>query len=50
MLSLNWDFMAADADTDTQIAQYTAHLQGLLTSSNTHLLLDERMWPGSRAD
>ncbi len=43
VLTLNWDFMPPGADTDTQIAQYTDHLQGLLASPSTHLLLDERM-------
>jgi hypothetical protein len=42
-LTLNWDFMPPEADTDTQIAQYSEHLKGLLASPNTHLLLDDRM-------
>lgn len=42
-LTLNWDFMPPEADTDSQIAQYSDHLKGLLASPSTHLLLDERM-------
>lgn len=43
VLSVSFDFMTLEADTDTQIREYTAYLKSLLTSPNTHLLLDERM-------
>jgi hypothetical protein len=42
-LTLSWDFMSLDADTDTQIEQYAERLRLLLASPNEHLLLDERM-------
>jgi hypothetical protein len=42
-LTLSWDFMSLDADTDTQIQQYAERLRLLLASPNEHLLLDQRM-------
>jgi len=43
VLTLSTDFMTFDADTDTQIKEYTARLKSLLALPGTHLLLDERM-------
>lgn len=43
VLTLSTDFMTLDADTDTQIEEYTARLKALLAQPSTHLLLDERM-------
>lgn len=48
-LTLNWDFMSPDADTDTQIQQYAERLRLLLASPNEHLLLDQRMAGLARA-
>lgn len=42
-LTVNWDFMSAGSDTDTQIVEYTERLTSLLASPNEHLLLDQRM-------
>lgn len=42
-LTLTWDFMSLDADTDTQIQQYAERLRLLLASPNEHLLLDDRI-------
>lgn len=40
-LTINWDFMPADGDTDTLVDNYANHLQTLLASPDVHLLLDD---------
>lgn len=49
VLTLSTDFMSLDADTDTQIREYTDRLKELLGRPGSHLLLDERMSTIARA-